>query len=75
MKREGEQPSKLLTLGQGIKNIFLKIIRKVFSVYHMPLRVSQVAQWKRICLPMHEMWGSVPGVGRAPREGNGDPLQ
>ena len=35
---------------------------------------SPVAQWSRIHLPVQEM-GSVPGSGRSPGEGNGNPLQ
>ena len=37
-----------------------------------------MAQWKRICLPMQEDVrdaGSIPGLGRSPREGHGSPLQ
>ena len=37
------------------------------------LRASRMAQWERICLPQHE--GSVPGSGRSPGGGNGNPLQ
>ena len=52
-------------------------------------QASQMAQWKRIHLPMQEtqetwVWslgredprvGKIPGSGRSPREGNGNPLQ
>ena len=30
---------------------------------------------KNPCLPMQEMRGSIPVLGRSPGEGNGDPLQ
>ena len=57
----------------------------------LKLWASQVAQWYRIRLLVQEMqetWvcgsdsksnvgdpGSIPGLGRSPREGNGNPLQ
>ena len=36
---------------------------------------SQVTNWERIYLPMQEMQGSIPGSGRCPGIGNGNPLQ
>ena len=36
---------------------------------------SQVAQWQRIRLPMQEIWGSIPELGRSPEGGSGNPLQ
>ena len=34
-----------------------------------------MAQQSRIRLPMQEMVGSIPGLGRSPGEGNGYPFQ
>ena len=34
-----------------------------------------LAQEYRILLPMQEMMGSIPGLGRSPEEENGNPLQ
>ena len=39
---------------------------------------SQVVEWQRICLPMQgdaRDAGLIPGTGRSPGEGNGNPLQ
>ena len=36
---------------------------------------SLVPQWWRICLPMQKMQSSIPGSGRSPGEGNGNPFQ
>ena len=40
-----------------------------------PMLTSQVAQWQRIRLPMQEIWGSIPELGRSPEGGSGNPLQ
>ena len=37
--------------------------------------VDAVAQWLRACLSMQEMQCAIPGSGRSPGEGNGNPLQ
>ena len=41
------------------------------------MKASQVAQWKRICLPMQDTRdvGLIPGSGRFPGEGSGNPFQ
>ena len=42
------------------------------------LGASQVAQWERICLSRQETQGDsgmIPGSGRSPRGGNGNPFQ
>ena len=40
--------------------------------------MHRLSRWCRICLPMQElqkMWGSIPGLGGSPGEGNGSTFQ
>ena len=46
-----------------------------FSQYLSWSEASQVAQWKRICLPIQEMQETHPALGRSPGGGNSNPLQ
>ena len=39
------------------------------------IRASLVAQTVKRLSAMQETWGSIPGLGRSPGEGNGSPLQ
>ena len=49
------------------------------SAYRPIARASLVAQWlkkkKKICLQCRRICGSIPGSGRSPGGGNGNPLQ
>ena len=47
----------------------MNIFKDPYRVY----RAAWVAQWQRIRLPIQHA-GLIPGSGRSPREGNGNPL-
>ena len=54
-----------------ICNLFRLASLSLLGIYGFP----GAASGKECCLPMQETWGSIPGSGRSPAEGNGKPLQ
>ena len=57
----------------GLMSLESKGLSRVFFIPHT-YRASLVAQMVKICLNAGDT-GSIPGLGRSPGEGNGNPLQ
>ena len=53
----------------------IKEIIQIFCSAVCSSVTSLVAQMVKRLPTMRETWGSIPGSGRSPREGNGKPLQ
>ena len=69
-----QAPAGLLTFSLCETPIPMGIVsEKMMS--REPNGASQVMNWERISLPMQQTQGSIPGLGRSPGIGNGNPLQ